>query len=187
MTLLKRQYGYLNQRVILLILQYETHSIQMHPKSPCRSVVAPTPKLSERQYALRLVVVPCRYFPSPLPLFQPISPSLLYPISSVAIPHFLHHRIHTCCPASPPPCSSATIFTADIVCHPHYTGVTIHPQVGSRPLLIFSQSVAVLPTHFVISVVPHLLCCHTSSSPPPYPSLLSCISATVILRHCLHR
>ena len=63
MTLSKRQYEYLNQQVILFRLKYEIHSLQMHPKSPCRSVVSPTPKLSDQRYALRLVVVTCRYFP----------------------------------------------------------------------------------------------------------------------------
>ena len=84
MTLLKRQYGYLNQQVILFRFQYETHSLQMHPESPCRSVVAPTPKLSNRRYTLRLVVVTCRYFPSPSPCFQPISKYLSSRISSAA-------------------------------------------------------------------------------------------------------
>ena len=37
--------GYLNQQLILFRLQYETHSLQMHTKSPCRSVFASTPKL----------------------------------------------------------------------------------------------------------------------------------------------
>ena len=30
-----------------------------HPGSPCRSVVAPTPKLSDQRYSLKLVVIPC--------------------------------------------------------------------------------------------------------------------------------
>ena len=92
----------------------------MHPKSPFRSIVAPTHELSDRQYALRMIVVPCWYFPSPSPLFQPISPSPPSHISSVAVPHLLCHCIHPCCPASPSPFSSAAVFTADLVCHPHY-------------------------------------------------------------------
>ena len=118
-TLSKRQNGYLNHQVILFRLQYETHSLQMHPKSPCRYVVSPTPKLSERQYALRLVVVPCWYFTSPSLSFQPIFPAPSSLISSVAVPHILRRRIHTCCPASPPLCSSAAIFAADLVYHLH--------------------------------------------------------------------
>ena len=158
----------------------------MHPKSLCRSVVAPTPKLSDQQYALRLVVVTCKYFPSLSPSFQPISPSPSPHISSIAFPHLLFRCTHLCCPASPPPCSYTSVFTADLVFHPHYTGATIRPQVGSRSLLIFSQSVAVLPTHFAISVIPHLFCFCPTSPPPPYTSLLSRISSTVLVRRCLH-
>ena len=111
MTLSKRQKGYLNQHVILFSFQYETHSLQMHFKSPCRSVVAPMPKLSELSYTLKLVVVPCRYLPIPSPSFQPI---------------------------------------------------------------------------FAISIVPHLFCCRPTYPLPPYPYLLSHISATVLFRRCLH-
>ena len=107
MKLSKRQDGYFNQQVVLFRLQYETHSLQMHPKSPCRSVVSPTPNLLEQLYALRLLVAPCRYFTSPL-----------YHISYVAVPHLIRSRIHPCCPASPPPWSSSAVFTADLVCHP---------------------------------------------------------------------
>ena len=140
MTLSKRQDGYLNQWVILFILKYETHSLQMHPESPCRSVVAPTPKLLEVQYTLRLVVVPCRYFPSPSPFFQPISPSLPFYISYVADLHLLFCRIHTCCPTSPPLCSSSAVFTAELVFHPHYP--TSPPRLHFHPpasLLRFSS------------------------------------------------
>ena len=158
----------------------------MHSKSPYRSVVSPTPKLSERQYALRLVVFLCQYLPSPSLFFQPILPSLLSHISFVAVPHILQRHIHLCCTASPPLCSSAAVFTADLVCHPHYPRAAILPQVGSSPLSIFAQSVAVLPTHFTISVVLHLICCRPIYPPPPYPSLLYCISATVIVRPYLH-
>ena len=159
----------------------------MHPKSMCRYVVTPTHNLSKRQYALRLVVVPCQYLPSPSPFFQPISPSPSSNISSVAVMHLLHLRIHPCCPAYSPPCSYAAVFTADIFCHTHYPGATICPQVGSRSLSIFSQSEPILTTHFAISVVPHLICCHPTSPPPSYLSLFSCISSTVLVRRCLHR
>ena len=134
MTLSKRQNGYLNQRVILFRLKYETHSLKMHPKFPCRSVVAPTPNILAQIYALRLVVVPSWYLSILSPSFQPISPSPSSHISSVTIPHLLHRRIHICCPAFTPPCSSAAVFIADLVCHPHYPWATIRPQVGSRSL-----------------------------------------------------
>ena len=151
MTLSKCQYGYLNQQVILFILQYEIHSLQRHPEMPCRSVAALTPKLSEQRYALRLVVFPCRYLPSPFPFFQPILPSPLSHISSVAVPHLLHRRINPYCPTSLPPFSPNAIFTAYLVCHPHHPRAIIRPQVGSHSLSIFAQSVTVLPTHFDIS------------------------------------
>ena len=137
----------------------------MHPKSSCRSVVAPMPNLSERRYVIRLVVVPCQYLPSPFPFFQPISPSLSSHISSVAVPHILHVRIHPCCPAYPPPCSSAAVFAADLVCHTHVPGATIRPQVGSRSMLIFPSPLPSLQTillsmlsHISSVAVPHLLC-----------------------------
>ena len=186
MKLSKRQDEYLNQRVILFRLQYDIHSLQMHPKFPCRSVFNPTPKLSERRYAFRLVVVPCRYLPSPLTSFQTISPSPSSHISSFAVPNLLCCRIHLCCLASPPPCLSAAVFNYELVCHTHYTGATIRPTVGSRSLSIFAQSVAVLPTHFTISIIQHLICCRPTSPPPPYPSLLSHISVTVLTRRYLH-
>ena len=179
MTLSKRQYGYLNQRVILFRLQYEIHSLQMHPKSPCRSVVAHTP-------TLRLVVIICQYFPSRSLYFQPILPSSLSHISSVAVPHLLRRRIHICCPASLPPCSSAAVFAADLVCHPHYPGATVQSQTGSRSLSKFYQSVNVLTTYFYIYVVPYLFCCRPAYPPPAYPSLLSHISATVLVHCYLH-
>ena len=185
MTLSKRQDEYLNPRVILFRLQYEIHSLQMHPKSPCISIVNPTPKLSERWYALRLVIFPFQYFPSPSPFFQPISPSLSYHMFSVAVPHILRRRVHICCPASPPLCLSAAVFTVDLVYYPHYPGATICPQVGSCSLSIFSQYVAILPTHFATSVIPHLFCCRPASPLPSYPYILSRISATVLVRRCL--
>ena len=142
----------------------------MNPKLPCRSVVSPTPKLSEERYSLRLGVVPCRYLTSPSPSFQPISPSPSSHISSVAVPHLLRHHIHLCCPASPQPCSYAAVFTSELVCHPHYPGATIRHQVGSCPLLIFD-----CPSSHISSVAfPHLLCrrIHTfcPASPPPCSS-----------------
>ena len=139
MTLSKCQDGYLNQRVIWFRLQYETHSPQMHPKSPCRSVVVPTPNLLERRYALRLVVVPCRYLPILLPFFQPISPYPSSHISSIAILHLLLLRIHTCCPTSLPPWSYASVLTTDLVWHPHY--LASPPRLRCHPpasLLRFS-------------------------------------------------
>ena len=138
MTLLKSQDGYLNQRVILFRLKYETHSLQMHLEYPCRSAVAPTHNLSEQRCPRRLVVVPCQYFPSPLPFFQPLSPSPSSHISYIAIPHLLRRHIHTCCPAYPTPCLSAAVSTADPICHTHYPGATILPQVGSCSLSIFA-------------------------------------------------
>ena len=130
------------------------------------------PKLPEQRYALMLVVVLCRFFSSLSPFFLPISPSLSFHIFSVAFPQLLHQRIHLSCPASPPPCLSAAVFTADLVCHPHYPVAAICPQVGSRSLSIFLQSVAVLTTHFAISVVPYIICCRPTYPPSPYPSLL---------------
>ena len=185
MTLLKVQDRYLNQWVILFILQYETHSLQMHPKLLCRSVVALTPKLSEQLHAVRSVVVPCQNLPSPSPFFQPVSTYPSSHISSVAVPHLLCRRINPCCTASPPPVSSAAALTSDLVCHPHYPGAMICRQVGSFSLSIFAQSVAVLPTYLAISVVPHLICCLTTSPPLPYLSLLYRIYATMIFRRCL--
>ena len=170
----------------LFRLQYEIHRLQMHPKLLCRSVVAPTPNLTEQQYALWMIVVPCQYFTSPSPSFQPISPSLSSHISSVAVPHLLCCCIHICCPASPPTCSSAAVFIFDLVFHTHYPGATIFLQVRSRYLLIFPQTVAVLPNYFAVSVVPHRICCRPTSTLSPYPSLLSRISATVLFHRCLH-
>ena len=63
----------------------------------------------------------------------------------------------------------------------------MRPQFGSHSLPIFLQSFSALPTHFSISVIPHLFCCRPASPLLPYLSLLSIISSTVIVRHCLHR
>ena len=117
----KRQDGYLNQRVILFWLQYKTHSLQMNPEFPCRSIVTPTPKLLDQRYTLRLLVITCLYFPIPLPFFQSISSSLSSHISFVSAPHLLCRRIHTWCPASMTPCLSAIVFTDNLFCHLHYT------------------------------------------------------------------
>ena len=92
----------------------------MHPESPCRSVVTPKPKLSEPQYARRLVVVPCQYLPSPSPFLQPIFPSPSSHVSSVAVLHLFRRHIHLYYPTFLTPCSSAAVFTAGIVCHNHY-------------------------------------------------------------------
>ena len=146
MTLSNRQDGYLNQRVILFRLQYETHSLQMHPKSLCRSVVAPTSKLPEQRYALRLVVVPCWYFPSPLQFFQPISPSPSSHISSVSVPHLLHRRIHPCCPVSPPLCLSAAVFTADLVCHTYLPRLCCVPYHIIFHLYVYFAAIVCLPS-----------------------------------------
>ena len=116
MTLSKRRDGYLNQRVILFRLKYGTHSLQMHPELPRRSVFILTTKLSEKRYALRLVVIPSKYFTIPSPFFQPILPSLSSHIYSVAVPHLLHRRIHSCLPHlrhhARTPLSSLLIFYA---------------------------------------------------------------------------
>ena len=140
MTLSKCQDGYLNKQVILFRSQYETHSLQMHPEFPCRSVVALTPKLSEQQYVLRLVVSPCQYLPSPSPFFQPISPSPSSHTSSVAVPHILYRRIRLCCPTSTPPCSSAAVFTADLVCNPYYPVSSPHLHFYLPTSLLLSLS-----------------------------------------------
>ena len=140
MILSKRQYWYLNQQVILFRLQYETHSLQMHLKSPCRSVVTPMPKLSKGQYYLRLVVVPCQYLPSPLTFFQSIYPSPSSHISSVTVLYLLRRRIHPCCSASTPTFSSTTVFTAGLVCHSHYP--VYPPRPNFHPpacMLLFSS------------------------------------------------
>ena len=131
MTSSKRQNGYLNQRVIIFRLQYETYSLQMHPESPFRSVVAPTPNLSEQQYALRLIVVPYQYFPSLSPSFQPISSSPSSHISYVDVLHVFRRRIHPYCTASPPPCPSASVFAADLVFHSHFP--TSPPRLRCYP------------------------------------------------------
>ena len=121
----KRQDGFLNKRVILFRLQYETHSLQMHPESPCRSVVALMPKLLKRWYALRLVVVPSQYLPSPSLFFQPIFPSLSSHIYFVAVPRILrrvsipvfpHLQHHAHPPLSSPLTLSAISIIPNIRC-----------------------------------------------------------------------
>ena len=156
MTLSKRQDGYLDQRVILFRLQYETHSLQIYHKTPYRSVIIPTPNLLKQLYALRLVGVPCRFLHSPLSFFQPISPSLSSHIYSVAVPHLLCHRIYPCCPASPPPFLSATVFTADLVFHPHYPAFPpcLHCHTYAS-LLRFSS-------HYLLSS--RVICCRCLST-----------------------
>ena len=149
MTLSKHQDQYLNQQVILFRLQYEIHSLQMNPKSVCRSIVSPKPKLLEQKYALRLIVVPCWYFTSPSPFFEPISPSISSHISSVSVPHLLCRCIHTYCPAYTPPCSSAAVFTSEPVCYPYYPASPprlhcYHPTSMLRSLLHYLPSFRVL-------------------------------------------
>ena len=120
----------------------------MNPESPCRSVVSPMPKLLEVQYALRLLVVPCIYLPSPLPFFQSISPSSSSQISSVSVLHLLRRHIHPCCPASPPPCSPAAVFTSDLVCHPHYTAYPLRLHCH-HPVSLLRYSSHYLPSSCV--------------------------------------
>ena len=170
--------------VSIRVISY-LHHCDRPPLSSLTTLSA-LPIIPERQYALMLVVVSCQYFTSLLPSSQPISPSPSSHISSVDVPHLIHRRIHPCCPASLPVFSSATVFTDELVCHPHYPGATIRPQVGSRSMSIFTRSVAVIPTHFSIFVVPHLICCRPASPPPPYPSLVSRIYATIFVHRCLH-
>ena len=119
-------------------------------------------------------------------IFQLISLSPPSHISSVAILHILCRRINPCCPTSPPPCLTTSVFTADLLCHIHYPGAMIHPEVGSRFLSIVSQSISALPTRFAISVVLHLICCRPTSPPPPYPFVLSRISTTMTVWRCFH-
>ena len=188
MTLSKRQYGYPNQRVILFRLQYETHSLQMNTEYLCRFIVAPTPKLLERRYDLRLVVVPCQYFPISSPFLQPISPSPSSHISSVAVPHLLLHRIHLYCPSSLPSCLSATVFTAELVYHPHYTASK--PRLHCPPpasLLRFSSHY--LPSHCVLlchclytfsdRIFPRSTSCCTTLLAPLCSALLFSLSALI--------
>ena len=99
---------------IPVVLYLHHHNRPQISSTPTLSAI---PITTERQYALRLVVVPCLYFPSPLPSFQPISPSRLSHISSVDVLHLLRRCIHPCCPAFPPPCSSTAVFTAELICY----------------------------------------------------------------------
>ena len=75
-----------------------------------------------------------------------------------------------------PNCRAGTLFP------PH---LSYRSGDGSRFLSIFAQSFAVLPTYFAIYIVPHIFCCCPTSPPPPYTSLLSRISANVLVRRCL--
>ena len=156
-------------RWFLFRLHYGTHSLQMYPKWPCRYVFTLTLKLSERQYALRLVGVPCQHLSSTLPFFQPTSPSPSSNISSVAFLYILRHRIHPCCPASPPPCLSAAVFTANLVQHLYYPASPprLHcypPRFCCSPYcIIFHHSVyfavvVCLPSPIVSSPCSALIC-----------------------------
>ena len=86
----------------------------------------PSPLSWSNDTPFRLVVVPCQYLARPSPSFKPISPSLLSHISSVAVPHLLCRHIHPCCTASPPTCSSASVFTSELFCHPYYPASPTH-------------------------------------------------------------
>ena len=149
MKLPKRRDGYLNQQVILFRLQYETHSLQINPELPWRYVITPTPKLPEGRYALRLVVIPSWYFPSPLPFFQSILPSPSSHISSVAVPHLLRRHIHTCCTTSPSPLLHVAVFAAGLVCHPYYTASPPHLHFHS-PASLLRFSSHYLPSSHVL-------------------------------------
>ena len=112
------------------------------------------PNIPERRYSLRLVVIPCQYFSSPLPSFLPISPSTLSHISSSAVPHILSRRIYPCCPVYPPPFPSAAIFNTDLVCHPYYPvsppRLNCYPRVSLlRSLLHYLPSFRVICRRFL--------------------------------------
>ena len=130
----------------------------MHPELQCISVVSHTPKLLEWPYAFRLVVPPCQYLPNLLPFFQPIFPSLLSHISSVAVPHHLCYHIHFCCLASPPPCMSAAVLPTDLFFHPKYS--ISPPRLHCYPCASLLQSLLYyLPSFGVI----HRRCLSTFS------------------------
>ena len=184
----KRQNGYLNQRIILFRLQYETHSLQMYPKSPCSYVITLTPKSSERRYALRLVVVPCQYLPSLLPSFQPILPSVLSHISYVAarissaalsIPVVLN-LLHRACPLLSSP---LTLYAIPIILHLHRASVVILPRLCYSPhRIIFHRhvyfaAVVCLPSWIGSSPRSPSLC--TTLLAPLWSALLYSLSALI--------
>ena len=142
MTLLKCQDGYLNQRVILFRLKYETHSLQMHPELTCRSFVAFTPKLLDQQCALSLVVVPCKYFPVRRRssnqfrhLRRPISLLLLFRISSASV--YIPIVPHLCHSSHLPLSSLLTLSSIPIIPHLHRASIVILPRLccGSRCII----------------------------------------------------
>ena len=104
------------------------------------------PIIPEWQYTLRLAVVPCRYFSSPLPSLQLIFPSPSSHILSVAIPHLLRFSIHICCPASPPLCSSTYVFTADLVWYPYLTRLCCSPYTIIFHSYVYFAAVVCLPS-----------------------------------------
>ena len=193
MTLLKRQDEYLNQRVILFRLQYETRSLQMHPELPCRSVVAPMPKLSEQRYALRLVVVPCWYLPSSVPFFQPIffhlrcPTSLLLPsriyFASVSIPVFPHLRHRAC----PPLSLLMTLYAIPIIPHLHRASIVILLCLccGSHRIIfhipVYFVSVFCLPS-CIGSYLHSALFCNTLLA-PLCSTLIFSLSAMIFSLH----
>ena len=91
MTLSNPQDEYLNQQVILFRLQYEIHILQMYPKSWCRSVITPTPKLSKQ------TIRPQVSSTSLSILSQSVTAISIHLAISV-VPH-----IFCCCPTSPLP------------------------------------------------------------------------------------
>ena len=127
---------------ILSRLQYETHSLQTHTELPCRSAVAPTPKLSERRYNLRLVVVPVNIFSF---CHRPSNPfchfrrptSLLLPShissSAVSIP-VVPYILHRACPLLSSPLTFSVI---PIIPHLHRASIVILPRLfyGSRRII----------------------------------------------------
>ena len=127
-----------------------------------------------------IFLVRCHYFNPFCHIHCPTSLMLLSRISStaVSIPVVLHLRHHACLPLS----SSLILSTIPIIPEQRYA-----LRFGSQSLLIFSQSVTVLTTHFVISIVLHIICCRPTCPPPQYPSLLSCIYSTVHVCCCLRR
>ena len=109
-------------------------------------ILSAIPSIPDQRYVLRLVVVPCRYFPSTLPCLQPILPCPLSHISSVAVPHLLCRHIHPCCPASPPMCSSAAVFTSDLVYHTYLPRICCGPNRIFFHRSVYFAAVVCLPS-----------------------------------------
>ena len=160
-----------------------------HPESPCKSVVAPTPKLLERQYDLWLIVVPYWYLPSPSPSFQPISPYLLSHIPFVSVPHILCvisipdvPHIRHC--ARLPPSSPLTLSVLPIILHLQCASVVILPRlcfvphhiIFHRPVY-FSAAVICLPSRIGSSPSSVLFC--TTLLAPLCSTLLFSLSTLI--------